>query len=145
MTVVLSWLLYFCLINSYAKLWQKKQTNCVCRKMLLMASYMLQSMYYSIVVVFHLCIFLSATDLLLAWNPVCLGLVEGVIGKIQLHTGTWSTEDLWTLRRAGAFSPVLSICVCLDFWAAKSSGAQDVSCSPVKVWKEMCERALKSV
>ncbi|XP_028983636.1 phosphatidylinositide phosphatase SAC2 isoform X2 [Betta splendens] len=28
----------------------------------------------------------AATDLLLAWNPVCLGLVEGVIGKIQLHT-----------------------------------------------------------
>ncbi|XP_068424308.1 phosphatidylinositide phosphatase SAC2 isoform X2 [Clinocottus analis] len=27
-----------------------------------------------------------ATDLLLAWNPVCLGVVEGVIGKIQLHT-----------------------------------------------------------
>ncbi|XP_023182697.1 phosphatidylinositide phosphatase SAC2 [Xiphophorus maculatus] len=27
-----------------------------------------------------------ATDLLLAWNPVCMGLVEGVIGKIQLHT-----------------------------------------------------------
>uniref|UniRef100_A0A8C5I7X5 Phosphatidylinositide phosphatase SAC2 n=1 Tax=Gouania willdenowi TaxID=441366 RepID=A0A8C5I7X5_GOUWI len=27
-----------------------------------------------------------ATDLLFAWNPVCLGLVEGVIGKIQLHT-----------------------------------------------------------
>ncbi|XP_067908995.1 phosphatidylinositide phosphatase SAC2 isoform X1 [Heterodontus francisci] len=27
-----------------------------------------------------------ATDLLLAWNPICLGLVEGVIGKIQLHT-----------------------------------------------------------
>ncbi|CAM4583765.1 unnamed protein product [Lepidochelys olivacea] len=27
-----------------------------------------------------------ATDLLLAWNPVCLGLVEGVIGKVQLHT-----------------------------------------------------------
>ncbi|XP_077437867.1 phosphatidylinositide phosphatase SAC2 isoform X4 [Vanacampus margaritifer] len=27
-----------------------------------------------------------ATDLLLAWNPVCLGLVEGIIGKIQLHT-----------------------------------------------------------
>ncbi|XP_054877711.1 phosphatidylinositide phosphatase SAC2 isoform X2 [Poeciliopsis prolifica] len=27
-----------------------------------------------------------ATDLLLAWNPVCLGLVDGVIGKIQLHT-----------------------------------------------------------
>ncbi|XP_038846705.1 phosphatidylinositide phosphatase SAC2-like [Salvelinus namaycush] len=27
-----------------------------------------------------------ATDLLLAWNPVCLGLVEGLIGKIQLHT-----------------------------------------------------------
>uniref|UniRef100_A0A4W3HIL9 Inositol polyphosphate-5-phosphatase F n=1 Tax=Callorhinchus milii TaxID=7868 RepID=A0A4W3HIL9_CALMI len=26
------------------------------------------------------------TDLLLAWNPICLGLVEGVIGKIQLHT-----------------------------------------------------------
>uniref|UniRef100_A0A3Q3S951 Inositol polyphosphate-5-phosphatase F n=1 Tax=Mastacembelus armatus TaxID=205130 RepID=A0A3Q3S951_9TELE len=26
-----------------------------------------------------------STDLLLAWNPVCLGLVEGVIGKIQLH------------------------------------------------------------
>ncbi|KAG9341006.1 hypothetical protein JZ751_019759 [Albula glossodonta] len=26
-----------------------------------------------------------ATDLLLAWNPVCLGLVEGVIGKMQLH------------------------------------------------------------
>uniref|UniRef100_A0A8C6SCV4 Inositol polyphosphate-5-phosphatase F n=1 Tax=Neogobius melanostomus TaxID=47308 RepID=A0A8C6SCV4_9GOBI len=26
-----------------------------------------------------------ATDLLLAWNPVCLGIVEGVIGKIQLH------------------------------------------------------------
>lgn len=31
--------------------------------------------------------FVPATDLLLAWNPVCLGLVEGVIGKIQLHTG----------------------------------------------------------
>lgn len=31
--------------------------------------------------------FLSATDLLLAWNPICLGLVEGVIGKIQLHSG----------------------------------------------------------
>uniref|UniRef100_A0A452T8L4 Inositol polyphosphate-5-phosphatase F n=1 Tax=Ursus maritimus TaxID=29073 RepID=A0A452T8L4_URSMA len=30
--------------------------------------------------------FLSATDLLLAWNPICLGLVEGVIGKIQLHS-----------------------------------------------------------
>ncbi|XP_060142653.1 phosphatidylinositide phosphatase SAC2 isoform X3 [Globicephala melas] len=29
-----------------------------------------------------------ATDLLLAWNPICLGLVEGVIGKIQLHSGT---------------------------------------------------------
>uniref|UniRef100_A0A3B3DQT6 Inositol polyphosphate-5-phosphatase F n=1 Tax=Oryzias melastigma TaxID=30732 RepID=A0A3B3DQT6_ORYME len=28
----------------------------------------------------------AATDLLLAWNPVCLGLVEGIIGKIQLHT-----------------------------------------------------------
>uniref|UniRef100_A0A663MWG8 Inositol polyphosphate-5-phosphatase F n=1 Tax=Athene cunicularia TaxID=194338 RepID=A0A663MWG8_ATHCN len=28
----------------------------------------------------------SATDLLLAWNPICLGLVEGVIGKVQLHT-----------------------------------------------------------
>ncbi|XP_072534265.1 phosphatidylinositide phosphatase SAC2 [Salminus brasiliensis] len=26
-----------------------------------------------------------ATDLLLAWNPICLGLVEGVIGKMQLH------------------------------------------------------------
>ncbi|XP_072565475.1 phosphatidylinositide phosphatase SAC2 isoform X4 [Paramormyrops kingsleyae] len=26
-----------------------------------------------------------ATDLLLAWNPVCLGLAEGIIGKIQLH------------------------------------------------------------
>lgn len=26
-----------------------------------------------------------ATDLLLAWNPVCLGLVEGLVGKIQLH------------------------------------------------------------
>ncbi len=32
-------------------------------------------------------ILLSATDLLLAWNPVCLGLVEGIIGKIQLHAG----------------------------------------------------------
>lgn len=31
--------------------------------------------------------FVPATDLLLAWNPVCLGLVEGVIGKIRLHTG----------------------------------------------------------
>lgn len=40
MTVVLSWLLYFCLINSYAKLWPKK-TNSVWRKILLMASYML--------------------------------------------------------------------------------------------------------
>uniref|UniRef100_A0A8C0V7H0 Inositol polyphosphate-5-phosphatase F n=1 Tax=Cyanistes caeruleus TaxID=156563 RepID=A0A8C0V7H0_CYACU len=29
---------------------------------------------------------LSSTDLLLAWNPICLGLVEGVIGKVQLHT-----------------------------------------------------------
>ncbi|OXB64464.1 hypothetical protein ASZ78_000140 [Callipepla squamata] len=29
---------------------------------------------------------LTATDLLLAWNPICLGLVEGVIGKVQLHT-----------------------------------------------------------
>nr|XP_033798873.1 phosphatidylinositide phosphatase SAC2 [Geotrypetes seraphini] len=28
----------------------------------------------------------AATDLLLAWNPVCLGLVEGVIGKVQLHS-----------------------------------------------------------
>ncbi|XP_032365824.1 phosphatidylinositide phosphatase SAC2 isoform X2 [Etheostoma spectabile] len=27
-----------------------------------------------------------ATDLLLAWNPVCLGVVDGIIGKIQLHT-----------------------------------------------------------
>ncbi|XP_035609818.1 phosphatidylinositide phosphatase SAC2 [Oncorhynchus keta] len=27
-----------------------------------------------------------ATDLLLAWNPTCLGLVEGLVGKIQLHT-----------------------------------------------------------
>ncbi|XP_069608760.1 phosphatidylinositide phosphatase SAC2 isoform X6 [Ranitomeya imitator] len=27
-----------------------------------------------------------ATDLLLAWNPICLGLVEGIIGKVQLHT-----------------------------------------------------------
>ncbi|XP_036591169.1 phosphatidylinositide phosphatase SAC2 isoform X2 [Trichosurus vulpecula] len=27
-----------------------------------------------------------ATDLLLAWNPICLGLVEGVIGKVQLHS-----------------------------------------------------------
>lgn len=37
----------------------------------------------------HLHWFVSATDLLLSWNPVCLGLVEGVIGKIQLHTGRW--------------------------------------------------------
>ncbi|ETE64236.1 Phosphatidylinositide phosphatase SAC2, partial [Ophiophagus hannah] len=28
----------------------------------------------------------AATDLLLAWNPICLGLIEGIIGKIQLHT-----------------------------------------------------------
>ncbi|XP_063290313.1 phosphatidylinositide phosphatase SAC2 [Pelobates fuscus] len=28
----------------------------------------------------------TATDLLLAWNPICLGLVEGIIGKVQLHT-----------------------------------------------------------
>ncbi|KAM8924171.1 phosphatidylinositide phosphatase SAC2 isoform 2-T2 [Pelodytes ibericus] len=28
----------------------------------------------------------AATDLLLAWNPICLGLVEGIIGKVQLHT-----------------------------------------------------------
>uniref|UniRef100_A0A8C5UC20 Inositol polyphosphate-5-phosphatase F n=1 Tax=Malurus cyaneus samueli TaxID=2593467 RepID=A0A8C5UC20_9PASS len=28
----------------------------------------------------------ASTDLLLAWNPICLGLVEGVIGKVQLHT-----------------------------------------------------------
>lgn len=34
-----------------------------------------------------LCVCITATDLLLAWNPVCLGLVEGVIGKIQLHAG----------------------------------------------------------
>ncbi|XP_029466385.1 phosphatidylinositide phosphatase SAC2-like [Rhinatrema bivittatum] len=27
-----------------------------------------------------------ATDLLLAWNPICLGLVEGIIGKVQLHS-----------------------------------------------------------
>ncbi|PIO27071.1 hypothetical protein AB205_0193150, partial [Aquarana catesbeiana] len=27
----------------------------------------------------------TATDLLLAWNPICLGLVEGIIGKVQLH------------------------------------------------------------
>ncbi|XP_053307127.1 phosphatidylinositide phosphatase SAC2 isoform X2 [Spea bombifrons] len=27
-----------------------------------------------------------ATDLLLAWNPICLGLVDGIIGKVQLHT-----------------------------------------------------------
>lgn len=44
---------------------------------------------YTIVLMFHFHIFLSATDLLLAWNPVCLGLVEGVIGKIQLHTGEY--------------------------------------------------------
>lgn len=31
--------------------------------------------------------FILATDLLLAWNPICLGLIEGVIGKIQLHSG----------------------------------------------------------
>ncbi|KFW68443.1 Phosphatidylinositide phosphatase SAC2, partial [Pygoscelis adeliae] len=30
--------------------------------------------------------FFAATDLLLAWNPICLGLVEGIIGKVQLHT-----------------------------------------------------------
>uniref|UniRef100_A0A8C9NGY4 Inositol polyphosphate-5-phosphatase F n=1 Tax=Serinus canaria TaxID=9135 RepID=A0A8C9NGY4_SERCA len=34
----------------------------------------------------ELCSFFAATDLLLAWNPICLGLVEGVIGKVQLHT-----------------------------------------------------------
>lgn len=39
-------------------------------------------------------LFFSATDLLLAWNPVCLGLVEGVIGKIQLHTGKWRVTML---------------------------------------------------
>uniref|UniRef100_A0A8C3RPY2 Inositol polyphosphate-5-phosphatase F n=1 Tax=Chelydra serpentina TaxID=8475 RepID=A0A8C3RPY2_CHESE len=35
-----------------------------------------------------------ATDLLLAWNPVCLGLVEGVIGKVQLHTALCQLELL---------------------------------------------------
>uniref|UniRef100_A0A8B9IF73 Inositol polyphosphate-5-phosphatase F n=1 Tax=Anser cygnoides TaxID=8845 RepID=A0A8B9IF73_ANSCY len=37
---------------------------------------------------FHhkICTLFPATDLLLAWNPICLGLVEGVIGKVQLHT-----------------------------------------------------------
>uniref|UniRef100_UPI00358EFBBB phosphatidylinositide phosphatase SAC2 isoform X2 n=1 Tax=Myxine glutinosa TaxID=7769 RepID=UPI00358EFBBB len=34
----------------------------------------------------------SASALLHAWNPVCLGLVEGVIGKIKLFT-----EDEWRL------------------------------------------------
>ncbi|MGH0115874.1 UNVERIFIED_CONTAM: hypothetical protein FKN15_054230 [Acipenser sinensis] len=29
---------------------------------------------------------MKATALLLAWNPICLGLVEGLLGKIQLHT-----------------------------------------------------------
>lgn len=38
---------------------------------------------------YYYCYFFSATDLLLAWNPICLGLVEGVIGKVQLHTGMW--------------------------------------------------------
>uniref|UniRef100_A0A665TTP3 Inositol polyphosphate-5-phosphatase F n=1 Tax=Echeneis naucrates TaxID=173247 RepID=A0A665TTP3_ECHNA len=36
--------------------------------------------------IFSICPHHISTDLLLAWNPVCLGLVEGVIGKIQLHT-----------------------------------------------------------
>lgn len=53
---------------------------------------------------FYFCIFISATDLLLAWNPVCLGLVEGVIGKIQLHTGKWRTNMI--------ISPHLFFCCC---------------------------------
>ncbi len=24
-----------------------------------------------------------------AWNPVCLGTIEGVIGKIKVHSGTY--------------------------------------------------------
>lgn len=36
--------------------------------------------------------FILATDLLLAWNPICLGLVEGVIGKIQLHSGMFPSS-----------------------------------------------------
>lgn len=55
--------------------------------------------------------FISATDLLLAWNPVCLGLVEGVIGKIQLHTGKWKYSCQyfhlcalnWLTRSSSAF------------------------------------------
>lgn len=43
---------------------------------------------------FHLHFLFLATDLLLAWNPVCLGLVEGVIGKIQLHTGKWRMKNI---------------------------------------------------
>lgn len=64
-----------------------------------------------------LCVFL-ATDLLLAWNPVCMGLVEGVIGKIQLHTGRWRMKTISAvfgvslLHRADKFWPVFfHVCI----------------------------------
>lgn len=83
---------------------------------------------YNTVLMFHFHVFISATDLLLAWNPVCLGLVEGVIGKIQLHTGKWRTRNLWT----DTFLPAFSVCV---NWTCvtKSLSAYYVSYSPAKV------------
>jgi hypothetical protein len=32
-------------------------------------------------------IFFSGIDLCSAWNPVCIGMVYGVIGKVKVHPG----------------------------------------------------------
>jgi hypothetical protein len=31
--------------------------------------------------------FFSGIDLCSAWNPVCIGMVYGVIGKVKVHPG----------------------------------------------------------
>lgn len=38
--------------------------------------------------IINMCLtFLAGDSLLTAWNPVCIGIVHGVIGKIKLHPG----------------------------------------------------------
>lgn len=53
----------------------------------------------------------TATDLLLAWNPICLGLIEGLIGKVQLHTGM-NSNILYLTRLMVNVKIAMPFCAC---------------------------------
>uniref|UniRef100_A0A803V6Z0 Uncharacterized protein n=1 Tax=Ficedula albicollis TaxID=59894 RepID=A0A803V6Z0_FICAL len=75
--------------------------------------------------------FFAATDLLLAWNPICLGLVEGVIGKVQLHSGMCFVGKVGRVTITGL---IVLIFYCLKTGALFFFAATDL----LLAWNPIC-------